>query len=206
MQIHDSPEDNNKLNRTLKKIAKLVSPLLWWTFWILMIEANGDQVTYGLQFIGLVALAVVTSIFIIPLAWDLGDKVRQWIKPDAFVAWDAVDGLQKKIFWLVGPQSAVALIVSLVCFAVSIGLTAPLARLQVSSSDGQTESPPRNTKAPPAEANIQPAPVVNIGQELNKSEIKQDIESQEHPKQEDNASGQNKNERSPKGQGEGETL
>jgi hypothetical protein len=130
MQIHDSPEDNERLNGVFKKIAMVVSPIIWWVFWVLMGDANGDKVTYGLQFFGLMVLGILTSIFIIPLAWKIGDFFRRWTKPDMFVAYSAREGFEKKLFWLLGPQTSVALLASSIAFLASLALTAPLATRQ----------------------------------------------------------------------------
>jgi hypothetical protein len=137
MQIHESPKDNENLSKALKYLAMFTSLLIWWSLWSLLNQGVSDVPIYGLQFFGLAILGLATSLFIIPISWNIGNSIRKWIKPDVFIAYNATDGFEKKLFWLVGPQAMSTFIASLLFFGVSFYITSPLTSKKNSNDNSE---------------------------------------------------------------------
>jgi hypothetical protein len=51
-----------------------------------------------------------------PFAWRLGDRFRQFVRPDFYLASGALDLFSKRIFWIIGPQCVALLLLLLIGF------------------------------------------------------------------------------------------
>lgn len=96
----------------------------------------------------LASLAAIPGIALIvlatPLAWKIGDVVRQFVAPDMYFVRGGVKELAKaKLFWMYGPQSAGVAIVGvagIIAFAMTASWLDPLVFVERGASAGAATS------------------------------------------------------------------
>ena len=122
-QINDTStiQDEGKGQRALRGFLRYFWTISLIGFGVILVPENANG---G---IALISCGVLYFLFLNKLAWGIGNTVRKWVMPTAYLSTDATDAFRQKIFWNVGPQFMATFftwgaLLWLVEFAVGIGI------------------------------------------------------------------------------------
>lgn len=94
---------------------------------------------YGTSYVTLSAIAAVGYVLLAPIAWRLGDKVRQYAMPDGYYSRDFAAAVRARVFWSIGPQTISMYLLCVGSLVVSV-LLPELRDKEQREADGRSKS------------------------------------------------------------------
>ncbi len=119
MEINEAPVTDKDFGAKTRWMAKYVSLFTWFGVTSLLFIETEDVLSDKRVWI-MAICAFVFSIAVAPLIWRVADVVRQWIIPDSYISFGAIDSLKQRVFWLIGPQFFAVLLASAIASLASL--------------------------------------------------------------------------------------